>query len=87
MNASYDTKLEASFSNHVLPDLEACGVRLVEMRDEGHRGVLAVTLQLPQSADHQLRRHVSTLLADFEERHDLAVVVEPTLLFGVSEAV
>jgi hypothetical protein len=76
---SYDTKIEAGFSNTVLPELEALGVAVQGLRDMPASGELHVTLYLPNH-DRSLREQVLRMLQDFEASYAYTTTVSPTIM-------
>ena len=82
MQARFDTKLEVSFVNLVMPQLAALGLTLDRMKHDENRNVMSVSLVLPIDADAALRFKVAELLADYEQRLELAVIFEPSFWFA-----
>lgn len=76
---SYDTKIEAGFSNTVVPELEALGVVVQGLQDMPEAGELHVTLYLPNH-ERQLRETVLRRLQEFEASYAHSTTVSPTIM-------
>jgi hypothetical protein len=76
---AYNTKIEAGFSNTVVPEFEAWGVTVENLRDMPESGELHVTLYLP-THERELRERVLRRLQDFEASYANTTTVSATLM-------
>lgn len=76
IETQYDTKIEAVFSNDYVPRLRDLGVLVSDISHDESRNVLTLVLDLPPTADIDLRRAVGRVLAEFEEGVLLAVITD-----------
>lgn len=76
---AYNTKIEAGFSNTVVPELESWDVAVHDLRDMPESGELHVTLYLPTHA-RELRERVLRRLQDFEASYAHLTTVSATIM-------
>lgn len=76
---AYDTKIEAGFSNTVVPELESWDVVVRDLRDMPESGELHVTLHLP-THERELRERVLRRLQDFEASYAHLTTVSATIM-------
>jgi hypothetical protein len=77
VQGKYDTKIEAEFSNGLVPQLTELGFDVVYLRHDDVRHVLFVNLAVADAVTREQRRHVMSLLREFEDRYGNTVSVEP----------